>query len=133
MSQRHSIGFKSFSRRIVERLARGQPMGPGAYMYVLHRITALILTFYLFVHLYVLGSVLSGPNGFDRTMDLMTDPVVRLLELGLVWVVLFHALNGLRLTAVNLAPQLNQRLLALGVVVVSLGLALISLPLFLEV
>jgi succinate dehydrogenase / fumarate reductase, cytochrome b subunit len=133
MSQRHSIGFKAFSRRVVERLARGQPMGPGAYMYVVHRITALVITFYLYLHLYTLGSVLSGPGGFDAAMQLMTQPIVRLLELGLIWVVLFHALNGLRLTAVNLMPHLNQRYLAYGVVFISLGLALISLPLFLEV
>jgi succinate dehydrogenase cytochrome b556 subunit len=133
MSQRHSIGFKMFSRRVVERLARGQPMGPGAYMYVVHRITALVITFYLYLHLYTLGSVLTSPERFDATMELMTQPVARILELGLIWVVLFHALNGLRLTAVNFIPRLNQRYLAYGVIFISLGLALVSLPLFLEV
>ncbi len=132
MSER-SPGFKPFSQRVVERLARGQPMGPGAYMFVVPRITALVLTVYLFVHLYVLGSVLSGPDGFDRVMQMLNSPVIRLAELGLVWVVLFHAFNGLRLTALNLAPGLNQRGLAYGVVVLSLGIALASLPLFLGV
>ncbi len=108
-------------------------MGTGAYMFVVHRITALVLTVYLFVHLYVLGSVLSGPNGFDRVMQMLTNPAIRLAELGLVWVVFFHAFNGLRLTALNLVPTLNQRRLAYGVVALSLGLALASLPLFLRV
>jgi len=130
MSQR-GLSFKPFSQRLVERLARGQRMGPGAYMYVVHRLTALVLTLYLFVHLYVLGSVLSGPNGFDQIMAMMATPLFRLGELGLVWVVLFHTLNGLRLAVVNLAPEVNQRVLAYGVVALSFGVALASLPLFL--
>lgn len=132
MSQR-GIGFKPFSRRLVERLAHGQRMGPGAYMYVVHRLTAILLTIYLYVHLVVLGSVLSGPDGFDRAMQMTVNPLVRLAELGLVWVVLFHALNGLRLMVVNLAPGANQRILAYAVVLTSLGIAVASLPLFLEV
>ena len=128
---RRGLGFKPFSRRLVERLARGQRMGPGAYMYVVHRFTAIVLTCYLYIHLFVLGSVLSGPDGFDRMMAMMASPVVRVGELGLVWVVLFHALNGLRLLVVNLAPGVNQRNLAYGVVAGSLGVAIASLPLFL--
>lgn len=132
MSKR-SPGFKPFSQRLVERLARGQRMGPGAYMFVAHRFTAIVLTFYLYLHLFVLGSVLSGPDGFNRAMQMTANPLVRLAELGLVWVVLFHALNGLRLAVVNFAPGINQRSLAYAVTIVSFAIALVSLPLFLEV
>lgn len=132
MSQR-GLGFKPFSRRLVERLARGQRMGPGAYMYVVHRLTAIVLTVYLYLHLVVLGSVLSGPDGFNRVMLMTANPLVRLAELGLVWTALFHTLNGLRLMVVNLAPGANQRMLAYAVVLTSLGIAAASLPLFLEV
>ena len=128
---RHNLNFKPFSWRLVERLARGRRMGPGAYMYVAHRFTGIVLTIYLFVHLYVLGSVLSGPNSFDRIMAMLATPLFRLAELGLVWVVLFHTLNGLRLAIVNLAPSVNQRALAYAVVATSFGVAIASLPLFL--
>jgi succinate dehydrogenase/fumarate reductase cytochrome b subunit len=65
-------------------------------------------------------------------MALMDTPTVRLLELLLVWLVLFHALNGLRLVALSLAPGLNQRGLSYAVVIGSALIVLVSLPLFLK-
>lgn len=126
-------GFKPFSHRFVQRLARGQRMGPGAYMFVAHRITAVLLTVYIYAHLVFLGSVLSGPDGFNNLMQITNNTVVRLLELGLVWIVIFHMLNGLRLVVLNLAPDTNQRLLAYGVTGVTCVVAVVSLPLFLGV
>lgn len=106
-------------------------MGVGAYMFVLHRVTALALTIYLYVHLVTLGSVLQGPDSFDRAMALMNRPVIRLLELLLVWVVLLHTLNGLRLCVLAVVPGVSQRALSYAVLVVSVLIVLGSLPLFL--
>jgi succinate dehydrogenase / fumarate reductase cytochrome b subunit len=105
-------------------------MGVGAYMYVAHRLTGLILTVYLYVHLVTLGSVLQGEDGFDRAMALMNRPMVRLLELLLVWVVLFHALNGVRLCLLAVTSAVDQKWLAYAVVAVSFLVTLFSLPLF---
>lgn len=127
------IGYKSFSLRFIERLARGQPMGLGAYMYVAHRLTGLLLIFYLFVHLVAIGSVLTGPDGFNQMITMTASPIVRLGELGLVWVALFHTLNGLRLVVLNVAPTVSQRSLAYAVVIVSFGVSIASVPLFLGV
>ena len=101
-------------------------------MFVLHRLTGLVMTFYLFVHLVTLGAVLQGPDGFDRAMVLMSTPAARLLELALVTIVLFHTLNGLRLTilAVSDGSLSLQRGLAYGVVVLTTVAFLLSLPLF---
>jgi succinate dehydrogenase / fumarate reductase cytochrome b subunit len=105
-------------------------MGVGAYVYVAHRLTGLILTVYLYVHLVTLGSVLQGPGGFDRAMALMNRPAVRLLELALVWVVVFHALNGARLCLLAVTPVANQKWLAYAVVAAAFLVALVSWPLF---
>jgi succinate dehydrogenase / fumarate reductase cytochrome b subunit len=121
-----------FSRRFLTRLASGRPMGVGAVMYVAHRLTGLLLTVYLYIHLVTLGSVLQGPDGFDRAMVLMSQPVIRLLELALVGVVVFHAFNGLRLCLLALVPLANQKWLAYAVVAVSVLVMLLSLPLFLS-
>lgn len=123
---------ESFAARFIVRLARGRPMGFGAYMFVAHRLTALILTIYLYVHLVTLGSVLGGPDGFDRAMAMMTTRTVRLLELGLVLLVVFHTFNGLRLSLLVLFPGINQRWLSYAVVTASLAVVVLSLPLFLR-
>lgn len=123
---------QSFASRFILRLARGRPMGLGAYMFVAHRLTALALTIYLYVHLITLGAVLGGRDDFDRAMAIMNNPTVRLLELGLVWLVLFHTLNGLRLSALVLIPGASQRWLSYGVVTVFVVIMLLSLPLFLR-
>ena len=107
-------------------------MGLGAYMFVTHRLTAVGLTIYLYVHLITLGSVLKGPQSFDRAMALMNRPSVRLLELLLVGAVLFHTLNGLRLCILAVAPRVNQRWLAYTVLAISLLVLAASLPLFLS-
>jgi succinate dehydrogenase / fumarate reductase cytochrome b subunit len=107
-------------------------MGLGAYMYVAHRLTALALTVYLYVHLITLGSVLRGREDFDRAMAMMNDPWIRILELGLVGLVLFHTLNGLRLSLVAVFPGVSQRWLSYGVVTLSVLVVVLSLPLFLR-
>jgi len=97
-------------------------------MYVAHRLCGVALTVYLYVHLITLGSVLQGPDGFDRAMSLMDTATVKLLELFLIWVAAFHALNGLRLSVVAVAPSASQKRLAYMVVAVSLLVVLASWP-----
>lgn len=119
------------SRRFLGRLRQGAPPGVGALAWAAHRITGCILAGYLFLHLYTLGSIVRGPQPFDTAMRLMARPAVRLLEVGLVWVALFHALNGVRLILLHLAPRASQRALAYAVGAATVVLGLASLPLFL--
>lgn len=108
-------------------------MGAGAYMFALHRVTGMILTIYLFVHLLTLGTVLQGPNGFDNMMALINNPIMRAFELVLVWIVLFHTLNGVRLIVLHLVPGASQRQLALAVTAASLLAVVASLPWFFSI
>ena len=100
-------------------------------MFVAHRLTAVAITVYFYVHLVTLGSVLKGREDFDRTMALMNGTTVRVLELALVALVLFHTLNGLRLSLLALFPVASQRWLSYGVITVSVLLVILSLPVFL--
>ncbi len=121
-----------FWNHFFTRLAQGRPMGIGAYMFVMHRLTGVALTVYLYVHLITLGSILQGPDRFDQAMALMSRPGVRLMELVLIWVVLFHTLNGVRLLVLAIAPKVDQKWLACAVVAASVLIALASLPFFLS-
>ncbi len=120
------------TRRFWARLQKGAPPGVGALSWIAHRITGLVLLGYLFLHIYTLGAILQGPAPFETAMALMARPAVRLLELALVWVVLFHALNGVRLILLHLVPAANHRTLAFAVGATTVVLGVASLPLFLR-
>ncbi len=70
----------------------------GTWAWLLHRITGVILVLYLFMHFLVLSSSIGGEGSFNAWLSKVQNPVFHLLEIGLVAVVAFHLLNGLRIT-----------------------------------
>lgn len=73
----------------------------GSLAWIVHRVTGVALTLYIFVHLYVL-SRLGEPAEFEKVMGLMRHPLVKAAEVGLMALVAAHALNGVRLTLLDL-------------------------------
>jgi succinate dehydrogenase / fumarate reductase cytochrome b subunit len=71
------------------------------WSWVAHRVTGVLIFFYLFVHVLDTALVRVSPGDYDRVVGTYKTPVVALLEYGLVAAVLFHALNGLRVSAVD--------------------------------
>ena len=74
----------------------------GYVAFALHRATGILLVLYLFLHFGVLTSLLAGPKAYDGMIGLMSNPVVEILELGLIFVILYHGLNGVRLVLMAL-------------------------------
>ncbi len=72
----------------------------GMLAWVLNRLTGLALVFYLSLHIWVISS-LPDPTKFDRTMSFLGSWQFRLLEIGLLLVVIYHALNGVRIMIVD--------------------------------
>lgn len=70
----------------------------GTFAWLLHRLTGAILALYLFAHILVVSSSLSGPDTFNVWLKLVQTPLTHFLEIFLVAVVAFHLLNGLRIT-----------------------------------
>ncbi|RYJ24889.1 succinate dehydrogenase cytochrome b subunit [Streptomyces sp. L-9-10] len=66
-----------------------------------HRVTGVLIFFFLFVHVLDTALVRVSPEAYDDTVAIYKTPVVALLEYGLVAAILFHALNGLRVIAVD--------------------------------
>ena len=119
---------KTVTRRIVERTLRGEPLGFEAYTWTTQRITGLILLVFLTVHLYTLSSIFAGATAYDQAMRSLDRPLIKTGEFFLIWVVLFHSLNGLRLIFYNLFPELNHKRLAYSVCLGSVLLLLLSIP-----
>jgi len=72
----------------------------GMLAWILFRITGLALVFYLAMHILVISN-LHDPAKFDKTMEFLGSWQFRLLEIGLFLVVLYHALNGIRIFIID--------------------------------
>lgn len=71
------------------------------WSWVAHRMTGLLTFFFLFAHVLDTALVRVSPESYDRVIDIYKNPFVNVLEVALVGAVLFHALNGLRIIAVD--------------------------------
>lgn len=95
----------------------------GMWAFVLHRVSGLVIALYLVVHIAVISTAaVSGNLAFNNLMDTMHLPWVVALELGLIGVVLYHLLNGVRLLLFDIGIGVRQQkpifwgLMVLGVV-----------------
>ena len=84
--------------RLVGSLYRGRE---GMWSWVAHRITGVLTFFFLFAHVLDTALVRVSPESYDKVIDQYKNPFVNLMEIGLVGAVLFHALNGLRIIAID--------------------------------
>ncbi len=73
----------------------------GMWSWVAHRITGVLIFFFLLVHVLDTALVRVSPEAYNTVMESYKNPVVGLGEAGLVAAVMFHAFNGLRLIAVD--------------------------------
>lgn len=73
----------------------------GMWSWVAHRVTGVLIFFFLFAHVIDTALVRVSPEAYDETIEIYKNPFVNVMEYGLVGAVLFHALNGLRIVAVD--------------------------------
>jgi succinate dehydrogenase cytochrome b subunit len=78
----------------------------GQYSWMLHRITGVAVILFLFMHVIDTALIGWGPEAYDRVVSAYANPFIHLMELGLVIAVLYHSLNGLRITLIDFFPRL---------------------------
>lgn len=71
------------------------------WSWVAHRVTGVLIFFFLLVHVLDTALVRVSPHAYDSTINTYKTPLVNLMEYGLTAAILFHALNGLRVVAVD--------------------------------
>ncbi|MFW6384739.1 MAG: succinate dehydrogenase, cytochrome b556 subunit [Halodesulfurarchaeum sp.] len=109
---------ESYDRGVVEDYSRFVEFAPGMWAWVFHKFTGWVLVGYLFAHVAVLSSAIpasSDPAAIAAGTDVYTTTVqgleeifiVRVLEVGLLAVAVFHMLNGIRLLLVDLGIGLE--------------------------
>lgn len=73
----------------------------GFLSFALRRFTGVALVLYLFMHMWVIGSINQGAAAFDARLSLVQSPLFKFLEILLLMAVIYHAVDGIRLLIVN--------------------------------
>ena len=121
------------SPRILVRTYLSPLVGTTAWF--LQRVTGVLLLFYLLLHVETVHQLSAGPVAFDHAMAAFKNPLFRLLEIGLLGVVILHALNGIRIMVIDfgVATRHQKRLFwGLAVIVGALVFIAGAVPLFLH-
>lgn len=100
---------------------------PG-FVSILHRVSGAVLFLTLPFLLYLFSSSLGSPESFDTYKQVVANPLVKLILLGLLWAYLHHFCAGIRYLFLDLNKGVDlvpARRSAWAVLAVSLPLTLI--------
>ncbi|MGI9022553.1 MAG: succinate dehydrogenase, cytochrome b556 subunit [Acidimicrobiales bacterium] len=108
--------------RSVTRPYRGKS---GQWAFVGHRVSGFLVFFFLLLHI-VDVSLVRWPAAYDDVHAVYGNVVLRVFEVGLMFALVFHSLNGLRIVAVDFFPGAvrNERRLLSAVVVMTLAMGI---------
>src|SRR5436309_8257876 len=81
----------------------------GQWSWIAHRVTGVAIFLFLFAHIVDTALVGWGPDAYNKVVRVYKNPLVGLLELGLVAAIIYHALNGLRIMLIDFWPKLADR------------------------
>ena len=104
------------------------------WAWIFHKFTGWVLIGYLFTHIAVLSTATTGAEAYNSTLGgLESLLIVRIGEVGLLAVAVFHILNGVRLLFVDLGVGLeSQDKSFYASLVVTAVIVLASVPRFME-
>jgi succinate dehydrogenase / fumarate reductase, cytochrome b subunit len=86
----------------------------GQWSWLAHRISGVGIILFLFAHVIDTAVVGWGPEAYNRVVSVYENPLVRILEYALVAGVISHALNGLKIIAIDFFPSLATRIRPIG-------------------
>jgi succinate dehydrogenase / fumarate reductase cytochrome b subunit len=89
---------------------------PGQWSWILHRVTGVAIILFLFAHVVDTAVIGWGPEAYNKVIAAYENPIVRLLELGLVIAVLYHSINGVKVTLIDFFPRLVRHIKPLSII-----------------
>jgi succinate dehydrogenase / fumarate reductase cytochrome b subunit len=104
----------------------------GHVAFWIQRVTGIALLGYLILHVHTIRD-LKNPETFDGALRTFSTPLFKLAEIGLLATVILHALNGIRLTLVDVGVGLTRQRQMFWYLVVGLGMVLFlagAIPMF---
>jgi succinate dehydrogenase / fumarate reductase cytochrome b subunit len=105
---------QSYDRGLIESFSRWTEFSAGMWAWIFHKFTGWVLIGYLFTHIAVLSTAVTqaqeGSDIYTNTIaGLESLLIIRVLEIGLLAVAVFHILNGMRLLMVDLGVGLDSQ------------------------
>jgi succinate dehydrogenase / fumarate reductase cytochrome b subunit len=112
---------QSYNRGLIEDFSRWREFEAGMWAWIFHKFTGWVLIGYLFTHIAVLSTAIPASGAETAVLqagnDVYTQTIVsleglllvRVLEVGLLSVAVFHMLNGARLLLVDLGVGLDSQ------------------------
>lgn len=76
----------------------------GQWSWLLHRVAGLGVLLFLLLHIFDIWLVTLGPDIFNRFLFIYKAPPFKVLEVFLIFGVLFHAVNGARIIVIDFWP-----------------------------
>ena len=73
----------------------------GMWSWVIHRVTGVVIFFFLLVHVLDTSLVRVSPEAYDAVLGTYKNPLMAVGEVGLVGAIVFHAFNGVRIILVD--------------------------------
>ncbi|MGZ8579555.1 MAG: succinate dehydrogenase [Actinomycetota bacterium] len=81
----------------------------GSFAFAVNRVTGLGLVFYLYLHLFVLSLLLGGEDAWNDFLERAIQPFFLLLDMLLIFGLLYHGLNGVRVALVGTGVVPNRQ------------------------
>lgn len=78
----------------------------GQWAFILHRLTGLGTLLFLVIHILDTSTVYFAPSIYEHAIEIYQSTPFMIGEIGLVFAVLFHGVNGLRVALFDLFPNL---------------------------
>lgn len=79
--------------------------GVGEWSWILHRVTGVGVLLFLLIHILDTALIMLGPAAYDHVIGLYKHPLFRPFEVLLYAMVLYHALNGVRIILIDFWKQ----------------------------
>ncbi len=81
----------------------------GQLQWALHRLSGLGVVLFLSLHVMDTATVYFAPSAYLFLVTIYKNPLFGLLEIGLAAALIYHAMNGLRVTIMDLFPRLWEK------------------------
>ena len=78
----------------------------GQWAWLLHRVTGIGVFLFLALHIFDIFLMVFGPEVFNELLFIYHQPWARIGHIFLFFGVLFHALNGIRVTILDFWPAM---------------------------
>lgn len=82
--------------------------GTGMWSWILHRGSGLAVLGFLLLHVVDTSLVMFGPGAYNTMAKFYESALFRPLEVVLMFLVIFHAFNGLRVIVVDFWPKASR-------------------------